>query len=54
MLSTINQYGKDNSYSSLHPDTANENPDDAVSILPYDKGYQLLIYIESLLGEASF
>ena len=47
-------YGLKNSYSSLTPKTGIHNPDDAYSRIPYEKGYQFLLYLESLDGEAKF
>jgi len=44
-------YGMNNSYSSLFPNVKNALPDDSFSTIPYEKGFQLLYYIESLLGE---
>lgn len=32
-------YGLNSTFSSLHPNTENKNPDDSVSNVPYDKGY---------------
>ena len=39
------------SYSSLHPTINNGNPGDSSSEVPYEKGYQFLHYIESLIGD---
>jgi len=43
-------YGLDNSFSSLYPIFHGENPDDAFSTIPYEKGFQFLYYIETLIG----
>lgn len=38
-------------YRSLHPVLAGDNPDNSYSIIPYEKGFQLLQYIEdSVIG----
>ena len=39
----------DNSFSSLHPVLQGENPDSSFSEVPYEKGFQLLYYMESLI-----
>ena len=44
-------FGYFTSYSSLHPKLAGDNPDDSFSTVPYEKGYQFLVSIESLIGE---
>ena len=44
-------FGYFNSYSSLHPTIKNDNPDNSFSEVPYEKGYQFLHYIESLIGD---
>ncbi|CAD8075443.1 unnamed protein product [Paramecium primaurelia] len=41
-------------YKSLHPNTAWKNPNDSFSLVPYEKGYQLLYYLEQLIGEENF
>lgn len=41
-----------NSYSSLYPKIDEQtDPDDSFSEVPYEKGYQLLFYLESLIGK---
>jgi len=44
-------FGYWNSYSSLNPNVRNANPDDSFSTIPYEKGYQFIYYIQSLIGE---
>jgi len=45
-------YGLDSNYSSLYPIVGNALPDDSFSNVPYEKGFQLLYYMEQeLLGE---
>lgn len=39
-------YGMSNKYSSLYPDVKGALPDDSFSEIPYEKGFQLLYYIE--------
>jgi len=44
-------FGMWNSYSSLNPNVRNNNPDDSFSEIPYEKGFQFINYLETLLGE---
>lgn len=50
----MNTYGLSNTYSSLHPILEGDSPDNAFSNVPYEKGFQLLYYMESLVGEDLF
>jgi leukotriene-A4 hydrolase len=43
---------KNGPYTRLIPDLNGVNPDDAFSIVPYEKGFTLLFYLETLLGGA--
>jgi leukotriene-A4 hydrolase len=43
-------YGLNNNFSSLYPLLDSEFPDDSFSEIPYEKGFQLLWYLESLIG----
>ena len=47
----MKEFGMDHSYSSLHPEIGDDHPDTYFSEVPYEKGYQLLYYIETLIGE---
>ena len=50
----MNTYGLDSTYSSIHPILEGDSPDNAFSNVPYEKGFQLLYYMESLVGEDKF
>lgn len=50
----MNTFGLQSSYSSLHPILEGDSPDNVFSTVPYEKGFQLLYYMESLVGEDSF
>lgn len=50
----IMKYGVDHSYSSLYPVLNGDTPDDSFSKLPYEKGYQFLTYLETLIGVDDF
>jgi leukotriene-A4 hydrolase len=41
-------------YSSIHPVLAGDNPDNSFNELPYEKGFQTLTYLESLVGPDQF
>lgn len=40
-------------YSTLHPVLKGDNPDNSFSEVPYEKGYQFLVNMESIIGEGS-
>ena len=44
-------YGLKNPYASLRPILKGDNPDNSFSMVPYEKGFQLLNYMESLIGK---
>lgn len=50
----MNTYGLESTYSSIHPILEGDSPDNAFSTVPYEKGFQLLYYMESLVGEDNF
>ena len=47
-------FGLDSTYASLHPVLRGDNPDSSFSEVPYEKGFQFLTYLESLIGEENF
>ncbi|XP_032674153.1 leukotriene A-4 hydrolase [Odontomachus brunneus] len=46
----IKNLGKTNQLTNLVPNLAGVDPDDAFSIVPYEKGHTFLFYLEQLLG----
>jgi len=54
MYEDMLEFGINNQYTSLTPRTGDKNPDEAYSNIPYEKGYQFLLYLESLTGEPDF
>lgn len=50
MVDSIEYYGFDSNYTALYPITKGASPDDSFSLVPYEKGYQFLKYIETLTG----
>lgn len=55
MYGDMQEYGLNNTYASLYPVVGDDKPDNSFSEIPYEKGFQLLYYIEQdLLGETDF
>ena len=46
----LDLFGPDSTFTSLRPDYGGESPDDYYSDIPYEKGFNLMYYIESLIG----
>ena len=46
-------FNAEHPFTHLVPDLTGVNPDDAFSIVPYEKGSALLMYLEQILGGAS-
>lgn len=49
----MSEYG-DDTFASIHPVLQGRNPDSSFSTVPYEKGFQFLNYLESLIGEDNF
>ncbi|TKA81783.1 Leukotriene A-4 hydrolase [Friedmanniomyces simplex] len=47
---SIAQFGEDHNFTKLIPDLKGQDPDDAFSSLPYEKGFVRLYELEKLLG----
>jgi len=55
MYNDMLEYGLNNTYASLYPVVGDDKPDNSFSEIPYEKGFQLLYYLEQeLLGETDF
>jgi leukotriene-A4 hydrolase len=50
----ISNYGTNSSYSALYPIIDEQNPDDSYSNVVYEKGYQFLVFLESLVTPTMF
>ena len=46
----IDVFGESHPYTHLVPDLVGVDPDDAFSTVPYEKGCNLLVYLEQKLG----
>jgi leukotriene-A4 hydrolase len=47
---SIEMFGKDHEFTKLVTNLKGEDPDDAFSSIPYEKGYVFLDYLEKLVG----
>ena len=47
----LKQFGENSTYTTLRPNLTGVSPDDFYSDIPYEKGYNFIYYIESLIGE---
>ena len=54
LIADIKLLGEDSEYTKLSPDYGGNDPDDGFSTVPYEKGYQFLIFIEKLIGKGNF
>ncbi|KAF9175868.1 Leukotriene A-4 hydrolase [Mortierella sp. AD011] len=52
LVESVELYGKDHPFTALRPCLRGEDPDDAFSSVPYEKGFNLLYYLEKHLGGA--
>lgn len=50
MYQDMENYGLNSTYASLHPVLQGDNPDSSFSEVPYEKGFQFLNYMETLIG----
>lgn len=49
-IKNTNAYGTENAtYSTLHPVLHGDNPDLAYNLVPFEKGFQLIYYLESVV-----
>ena len=47
----LDYLGRDSNYTTLRPDLTGIVPDDIYSDIPYEKGFNFMYYIDSLVGE---
>ena len=47
------QFGPEHNFTSMIPNLAGLDPDDAFSSIPYEKGFALLYQLETLMGPDS-
>lgn len=51
LTDSIEGYGADHEYTKLIPNLKDQDPDDAFSSIPYEKGFTFLYYLEKLVGK---
>ncbi|KAI9373139.1 leukotriene A-4 hydrolase [Aspergillus egyptiacus] len=51
---SVEHYGHDHEFTKLVPTLKGEDPDDAFSTVPYEKGFNFLFYLENLVGKEKF
>ena len=54
LIADIKLLGEDSEFTKLAPDFGGNDPDDGFSTVPYEKGYQFLIFIEKKIGNDNF
>ena len=54
VIKDIEMLGEESSFTCLNPDIYGVDPDDGFTTVPYEKGFQFLIYLESLVGKDAF
>ena len=54
VIKDIEMLGEDSSFTCLNPDIYGVDPDDGFTTVPYEKGFQLLYFLESLIGKNDF
>ncbi|KAL4806969.1 leukotriene A-4 hydrolase [Aspergillus unguis] len=50
----VDHFGHDHEFTKLIPTLKGEDPDDAFSTVPYEKGFNFLFYLENLVGKEKF
>ncbi len=48
---SIAQFGEDHEFTKMIPDLRGQDPDDAFSSVPYEKGFVFLYHLEKLIGK---
>jgi leukotriene-A4 hydrolase len=54
LKAAIESIGENHNYTSLAPNFSNVDPDDGFSVVPYEKGFTFVYYLESLVGKQNF
>ena len=49
--SSLKDFEENSTFTTLHPNLTGVNPDDKYSDIPYEKGYNFMYYLESLIGK---
>ena len=51
---SVDRYGADHEFTKLVVNLKGQDPDDAFSTVPYEKGFHFLYYLEKLVGKQNF
>ncbi|KAL2811173.1 peptidase family M1-domain-containing protein [Aspergillus granulosus] len=51
---SVERYGEDHEFTKLVPTLKGQDPDDAFSSIPYEKGFTFLFFLEKLVGKEKF
>ncbi|KAL4997768.1 leukotriene A-4 hydrolase [Aspergillus recurvatus] len=51
---SVEHYGNGHEFTKLVPNLKGEDPDDAFSTIPYEKGFNFLFHLENLVGKDKF
>lgn len=51
---SVEHFGRDHEFTKLVTDLKGKDPDDAFSSIPYEKGFNFLFHLETILGKAKF
>ncbi|KAL2857395.1 leukotriene A-4 hydrolase [Aspergillus pseudodeflectus] len=51
---SVERYGEDHEFTRLVPTLKGQDPDDAFSSIPYEKGFTFLFFLEKLVGKEKF
>jgi leukotriene-A4 hydrolase len=51
LLNAIEEFGENSTFTSLMPNYEGHNPYDTFSEVPYEKGFQFMTFLESLVGQ---
>ncbi|KAL3488443.1 leukotriene A-4 hydrolase [Aspergillus germanicus] len=51
---SVERYGEDHEFTKLVPTLKGQDPDDAFSSVPYEKGFTFLFFLEKLVGKEKF
>lgn len=54
IVNTVNLLGADDTYATIHPVLFGDNPDNSFNEMPYEKGFQLLCFLQQEIGAANF
>lgn len=54
LTDSVEQFGHDHEFTKLVVDLKGQDPDDAFSSIPYEKGFNFLYYLEKLIGKDRF